>query len=636
MKTIITLYFFLLFLSPVVAQQAINSVDSLETVKTATDSTALKKRAKPVFWQKMQNWENPSVERITWDQVNHLIYDDTGEFLSQLPYLRMWRDGDVGLFSGISINSAPSRLTQISIDGMPIPAGIWGQTDLTYIPETTLDNIELNPFAARLSVHTQQRETSKPFTLFDYVMGPYGSDTVRLRFQRQITAKWHINWGATFANSDGQWYTPYYGPFDANRVHGIIDYRLRPTLKIRYRFLQSDDEAIQSYPYFLDEYPQILNSKRDQRRFLNSLEIARLVQNADSTQKMKVFDKWKFRLYHWKLQEQYSSAFVSGRYTKPQPKYSGMSGFYLQNFDEIGLKYSYRLENRQLENAAFPGIKNWQEFDSQVKATHRFRRRLGGQHEFGIAYHSDFNTQFRWQSTLKYQLSQTSTLSLDLSSLPYFPQPGEYAHEIETVLKPNAGLKAMRYSQIGVRFDYAKDDLHFKLTAGQAVLSQAIELTLQDSLFQFMNRDETYAFPTFSMDTAVPLVLNFRLRFIGSARFAPLEESSLFAEMPSMNASAELSYARKFFEGDLLAHALLRARYWHDRYHFYNFQQGEFLGIWQGGKGSMLDAEVRAFFRDAMIFMKFENITGIEDYWRPYVLMRSMTMKWGVSWALWD
>lgn len=92
----------------------------------------------------------------------------------------------------------------------------------------------------------------------------------------------------------------------------------------------------------------------------------------------------------------------------------------------------------------------------------------------------------------------------------------------------------------------------------------------------------------------------------------------------------------KFFEGDLLAHALLRARYWHDRYHFYNFQQGEFLGIWQGGKGSMLDAEVRAFFRDAMIFMKFENITGIEDYWRPYVLMRSMTMKWGVSWALWD
>ncbi|KAA3616410.1 MAG: hypothetical protein DWQ05_11795 [Calditrichaeota bacterium] len=630
--------FILLFITtPLLQAQKVSTYsDSLEIQAATIDSSVAGPKREPFVWQKFEKPQQPALYVINRETIKSALFEDSGELLGQQPFFQVWRDGDSGLLSYASINSAPARFTEITIDGIPIPTGIWGQSDLTLLPETTLENISINPWTSSVLFQTDNQAPRRPLTFFEFVIGPYGSDAVRLRFKRTINPKWRVNLGASFANSDGQWFTAGYGPFDANRVHGIVAYKFKPDLEIRYRLLQSVNDATQSHPFFIDEYPQILGSRRDQRRFMNSMEMARIVQNADTTQHIKSFDKWNFRLYNWHLQEQYSGGAFIKRYIKPQSDYYGFSGYYRQYWRGIALKYQARLETRQLKNSFFPELDNWQEADFNIEAQHRMGSKFNIAHQAQLRYHGQFATKPGWSSAVSYKLSKSSKLSVAGSTKPVFPQPGEFAHTIDTVLSANADLENMQLSQLGVSFDYQKENFHFMLSGGQAFIQRPFELTLKDSLFRIENDADDVSYPFLSLATELRLFADIELKLSGNARFSTPDSSYLFSEMPSMNGSAEISYSRSLFKGDFLAQVLLRGRYWHDRFHFYDYNRGNFFTIWQGGKASMLDIELRGFFRDAMIFVKYENVTGINDLWRPDVPMRWRTMKWGVSWALWD
>ncbi len=603
------------------------------------DSTATA-NAKPVFqWQKFPHLKDPVVFSVSPETMREIIYEDGAELLSQFPFLQIWRDGDSGLFSHLGINSAPPRFTEFFIDDLPVPAGIWGQSDLTFLPETTLENVVINPWEASIAFEINKTIGRRPQTLFEFVLGPYGSDAVRLRFKRRLTKNWRINWGATFANSEGQWYTPDYGPFEANRVHGLVVRNLRPDLEIRYRFLQSVNKATQSQPFFLDEYPQIIDSKRDQRRFMNSLEIARLVRPADSSKQDITFDKWRIRLFNWHLQEQYSDGgvgFGPTRFIKPQSNYRGMSAFFRQQWRGLNLKYQALVENDQLDNKYFPGLGNYQRANFSLSMRWKRRDKIELSSSAGLKYHSDFSIRPVLSTSLKYHLNTENSLQVAATTKPQFPQPGEYSHTNDSILAANSNLREMQFAQIGAGYMLQKDAVQFFLTAGQAIIRNPFLPGLQDSLFRFENSEANIRYPFVSLAVEMQVFSKFKLKILGNARFSTPDSSYLFAEMPAVAGQAELAYSRMFFQGDLLAQVLVRGRFWLDRYHFYNYQRGRLPDVWQGNDSAMLDVEVRGFFRDAMIFMKFENVMGADDFWRPNVPMRWRTMKWGVSWKLWD
>ncbi len=609
--------------------------DSLSLPAGQQSSTVSENRTLPAF-------DGRSDTLSTWrydpEELGHLFYEDFAELFDNLPFTRTGRTGDVGYPVFLSLMGMPPRFLRLTVDGLVWPPGFYGQTNLTAIPQTVADAVAIHPVGGRLAFWSRPAFTRTTWTYLEYVDGPFGSDAVRLRFRRPLRKTLQTYWSAVFSNADGQ---PIATPntklqtkYEGFRIYGLLEKRLRPNspFYLRYRFLKSVGEVTTAVPLFPEQFPYLINGKYKESHLAHFLELRRASPPPGSGDSAETPADWKIRVYFWEQREEYRD-------------------------DTRGLLIQHRRARWALE-----GQKRW--------ATARYRAGLTARAEYQTIRRTtidapviaDFqlqadaawipterfhaNARFLWQNRTSYtnQIHGQAGWSWRLSSWLIWaagadwrvavPEPGEYANTVPGVLLSNPRLQPMQMAALRSGFRLQKQKWRGAVYVAHYLIRRAFRLQPVEDLFQITNAGGRTAYPAvegfFWWRPFRALVL----KGWYSGRIQNPDAPFLFAPVPRQMLRAEMETSRDFFQHDLLVDFLLRISFYGDRPVLEQYDNPSLYtrlpGFWK------IDGILKLHFKDAIIFLNYENITNQRADWRLYQPIRGRTFRLGVNWIFWE
>jgi hypothetical protein len=96
-----------------------------------------------------------------------------------------------------------------------------------------------------------------------------------------------------------------------------------------------------------------------------------------------------------------------------------------------------------------------------------------------------------------------------------------------------------------------------------------------------------------------------------------------------------LQYGRPFFQNDLRAVIMLRTNYIGSRL-VPAYREGELPTTSLLPGGQFWDAQLQLFYKDAIIFFRFDNLLRKKLDWRTLQPVRSLTFRYGINWRFWN
>jgi len=287
----------LMFISHPRAQVKIDVIELL-TDSTRTDSTrvaspdslaamiadsiasdSMQARAqKPVF-----NFQMPQAAFVISPAGRaEYLFQDLSQLLSYgMPVIPLMT-GEVGWPRYISTGELPSRAIATMVDSVWWIPGVYGNVDLTNLPEpsNTFGALRNTPqlflpshgLASSFALSHDTLNFAQPLSEAEYAKGPYGADAVRVNFSRAFSRRIAGLLHATFSNSEGQFED---FPYDGHKAMGRFDYRLNQSWRVRYRHFNSRNQAGIAVPFFLEEQPELTNASHKEERLYHAVELTR-------------------------------------------------------------------------------------------------------------------------------------------------------------------------------------------------------------------------------------------------------------------------------------------------------------------------------------------------------------------------
>ena len=626
-----------------------DSVAADSTAARATLADSLKQKKKPVRPTPRISPDRLPESKLTAifrrDSLGTVFHEDLAELVATLPGVRVLRTGDLGHASFAGFQGDPQRFTSIEFDGIVWPVGVYGQTNLAELPEVAADEIYLNPETSRLNFKSFSQPTPVPWTFAEYAVAPFDVDILRLRFQRGFSKKFRAYWGATFSNSAGQGVLidnfVRGGAHDAMKIYGRNEYKLNEKLTLRHRYIDVRNEATVVTPFFFEEQLEIADNNSTQRseRNLHSLELASVRNVADSGKAvLGQSDAWKAHVFYWSLSERFANE-TTGRIIEHNRSVAG--GTFLWNKFTRNYAFSpeITLQNFGADSSTI-FLDNRAELLLNLNQQFRPSSKISLTGRFGLAARESFDPLLNFAGSLAVGLKKNLNVYGRIVSNGVFPEPGEFANAIDTLLQANDALKHARMTKLEAGFRFANKKLALHGAARRHHLQNEFILAEVDSALAFANAASGLSYYSLTAFTSWTPANNFEFNagFDGILGAAPDGSHYQFWYMPTHSFNLAASYSRNIFGGDIFAKLGVFLR---------GFGERKTPTVWNAGElptemqtlpsRQFVDVEAKLFFRDAVIFLRFDNLLGVNDaFWRFSQPMRGRVFRYGLNWTFWD
>lgn len=623
--------------------------DSLKNVLLAdsllapakADSIAKAKKKKPrnrVFLNTLP--VDSSALLFERNELQNLLYEDVAELFQNLPGARVTRSADLGLFAQMGFFGAPPRFTEVQFDNIPWPKGFYGQSNLTAIPETFADELSISPQHLQLNFSSQPPLDSKPWTYLEYVKGPFDIDVFRVRFRRAFSERIRAYLGLTFSNSDGQQITlngaQRGGPYDAKKFFFRTEYLLNQDYRIRHRLINTDNDAVVATPFFFEELPDIIgtNARYKDTRIMNSLELAKTAQISDSAKNIGgEIDAWRFRIYNWVDREEYRDN-SQGRFIQQKDNIFGgsLNSQLLKN--NFSLSTFASAERSKITSPTID-LSTKKRFVAQTHAQARLDPHFYLDGEIRWLYHDDFGANLSGLGQITFSPGNAWHFYGKFERKISLPGPGEYANTLPSVLAPNQNLAVMELHKIESGLKWTHPKFRFFALFNRIKPRNSLVLNLSDTLLVFGNLVQTDPYFAYSMSGTWLPFRGFELVMNTDGAVENLPDNYTFWYIPKNNLTFDIKYSRSLFQNDLRVALMLRARYFGQRIvPEYQPRQLPITTLLPGGQ--FFDTELKLYYKDAIIFFRFENIFREKLDWRPQQPMRTRTFRYGINWRFWN
>ncbi len=602
------------------------STDSATVASERVSSTALSLSLTPPFSRV-----------VSFAEQNRYFFEEFAELFESWPGGQKIKLGDVGYPTYLALAGLPSRLTRLDFDHISWPEGIYGQINLTVLPETFADWIGLDPLHARLQFYSDARPVNTTWTYFEYVDGPFGSDALRVRFRRPLSQRLRTSWSATFANAE-----PYLpttigteADFNAQKYYGRFEYDLskKRGWLLQHRFIKTVTERGAVGPVVFEEWPITLQARQKEYRLSHQIDLVKRGPQTDRLLERPVAS-WRLGLFFWDVRQEFRD--------------DGRSSLYQHRRHFWGVRAQARLGKKawqaridarwQTIDFDSSSIRENRQQDGRLRLTGRWllhdHWRLQGQLE--AMYRTRFGAATNAGVELVLQLRPSLASVLALQRRTIFPEVGEYANYIPGVLAANFDLQPLRFSGFQWRVRGSMKTLEFQTALSYYSISQAFTLAWADSLFRMRNASTAVRYPAAEVFLSWRVLRRANLRLWLVRQFHDMIDSYLYWYLPQSFMRTEAEARFVLFGGDLPGAGVLRASYYGPRVvpqpeiSTAAVQTHRIGGFWQ------VDAALRLHFRDAIIFLNLDNVLDQQANWRDRQPIRGRTFRLGINWLLLD
>ena len=603
-----------------------------------TDSVAVASRHASSTSLSLSLLLTPPFSRVvSFPEQNRYFFEEFAELFENWPGVQKIKLGDVGYPTYLALAGLPSRLTRLDFDHITWPEGIYGQINFTALPETFADWIVVDPLHARLQLYSDARPVNTTWTYFEYVDGPFGSDALRVRFRRPLSQRLRTSWSATFANAE-----PFLPPsigteadFNAQKYYGRFEYDLskKRGWLLQHRFIKTVTERGVVGPVAFEEWPITLQARAKVYRLSHQIDLVKRGPQKDRALQ-RLVESWRLGLFYWDARQEFRD--------------DGRSSLFQHRRQVWGLRAQARLAKKawqtridarwQTINFDSSSIRENLQQDGRLGLYVRWllhdHWRLQGQVE--AIYRSRFGATTNVGAELVLQLRPSLASALSLQRRTIFPEVGEYANTIPGVLATNFDLQPLRFSGVQWRVSGSMKTLEIQTALSYYSISQAFTLALADSLFRMSNESITVHYPAAEvlLNWGLLRQANLRLRLL--RQFHEMLDSYLFWYLPQSFLRTEAEVRFVLFGGDLPGAGVLRASYYGPRVvpqpevSTAAVQTHRIGGFWQ------VDAVLRLHFRDAIVFLNFDNLLDQQANRRNRQPIRGRALRLGINWFLLD
>jgi hypothetical protein len=574
------------------------------------------------------------------DELHNLLYEDVAGLFQYLPGARVSRSADFGLFAQMGIFGAPPRFTEVQFDNIPWPKGFYGQSNLTALPEVFADRVAIAPQHLQLNFFSSPPLETKPWTYVEYVKGPFDVDVFRVRFRRAFSERTRAYLGLAFSNSDGQQLTlngaQRGGPYDARKMYLRTEYSINRDYRIRHRLINTDNDAVAATPFFFEELPEIVstNARYKEARNMNSLELAKTAQISDSAKNAGgEIDVWRLQIYNWRNREEYRDN-SQGRFIQQKDNIFGGS----LNWQLLKNKFSistFASAERHRITSPTIDLSTRNRFVVQTHAQVKLDSRFYLDSEIRLLYHDDFETNLSGLGQITFSPRRGLHFYGKFERKISLPGGGEYANTLPSVLVPNKNLQVAELQKFESGLKWAQPKFRFFAQANRIELQNTLTLNLSDTLLVFGNLPQIDPYFAYTVSGSWLPFRGFELAMNADGAIEDVPENYTFWYIPKNNFTFEAKYSRWFFQNDLRVALMLRARYFGQRI-VPEYQPGQLPTTTLLPGGYFVDAELKLFYKDAIIFFRFDNVFREKLDWRPLQPMRSLAFRYGINWRFWN
>lgn len=568
--------------------------------------------------------------------LRRVYYEDFAELVSGWPGVRISRSGDVGQLTQAGLHGLPPRFTRLFLDGLPWPQDIYGQTNLTLVPETAADQAIVS--ADGIALYSLPIRTQVMRTLVQYANGPQGSDATRVRVRRALSGKMAMYLSGAFANADGQvdaiTNLELSEPYEGIRLDNRFEYKLQNNLYLHYRLLTADNETGVSAPLFFEDQPLVGRTVLTEKRVLHALELRRYIGRLAMAPAPAAPARWHLRLYHWDMRQAFDDRTLS-RSRAHAMKYFGAAVHWQKIHKRYALAVGGRFEHEKFSSRTLQiGSQNVAETVAHLRWNPAGGLIIAWSGDLGFRQRFDPGAGMRLHGEL--QVVRGIRLRAGIDSRAVFPEPGEFANLLPGILAANPQLQTFRQSsaEIGVRWQRGKFRGHFHAHA--FVLQDFPRLAVADTVVHFVNSQESETGEALQIAVHWQALQNIRVRLVSDLGLRRRNELYLWWHHPRQTGRVELSWSHRFFQRDLQVDVLLRGRYIGERTVLSAWQTKGLPPLERAPHSLRMDAMLRIHFKDALVFISFDNIFNREDDWRPQQPMRPFLVRWGIYWLFKD
>ena len=609
--------------------------DSVQ-VQAAADSSRVR-REKAVVLPASVLHQNPGMVNRQPEFIFSTFHEDLAELLEHIPSQRLARTGDYGLPAQVAVRGELPRFTRLYFDRSRWPVGLHGQTELMLFPQIFVDEVSIDHPQESLRFRNAELARLRTWTYVEYVNGPFGSDNINIRVRRPFSKKFRAAVALTFSNSDGQenedGSAAAATPFETGGLDVQFEYDIFAHYRLRYRLLNMGTEIEKAVPLYFEQLTADDVDMRKESRLFHGIEFSKPLAVMDTLLQSRDVDAWRVQLYGWDNREEFRS---TNRTTFIQQRriHAGAEAFWQFLKPQYRMSATARLENQDVRQSTIAAEQQW---DAAVRADFAttLQKHLFARARLRWLYRERFSSYLDGSADVDYRWRSNTNISASYASRVIFPEPGEYGNVIPGVMAPAPSLQAMRLQQVRAGFRISRPSWEGSMYWRYSRIEQPFVLAWQDSLLQFGNAVQAQAYHSLDFSLTWRLRKNLNLKILTDDQIESMPRNYLFWRLPAQWLRVEAEFRHRVFE-DLLVDVSLGGRYVSERLApAFDFDSLS-IAIEPQERFFLLDAMLKLYFKDAVIFLAGDNLLNYRGNWLPQRPIRDIRFRWGVNWLLWD
>ena len=547
----------------------------------------------------------------------HLFQDGLHLAAQTVPVIPLLT-GEVGQPHYWATGDLPPRAVQIVVDDVRWIPGVYGTTDLTGLPDAHIQILQTSSaqfFLSPATIHlaSDSLNFSVPFSNIEYAKGPFGADAVRFRFGRAIGKRLAAYLNGTFSNSEGQFAGR---PYEGHKANLQLNYFLNANWQLRYRQLNSRNEAGIGVPFFPEEWPGVTAAFHKEERLYHALELT-------SQQGLQ------FRSFIWQIKEELKDPALNHRHRL-------LDGGIELNWERHQKNWALQLQSISgLENIKSTSIKERQRFYQQAGVNYSRRLstgtwlRLGGQTHnkrdwpFAAALQAQFVAQPNpshtwWLSGSLWKIAPA--LSERDNNLPYLKMTGE--------------LRAanLQRNELGMKWQHQNLEVQISLNDSRWSNSFVYKADTSKSSGMLFNNAETEFVLATQLAFSWQLAPRWQLGATSTQVLNGLPPDFWFWHQPEGYSRVYLETQKNIFGGDLELLPRLAARLVGKRYSPSFATTAVQVLDDHLPATAVLDFQIRLRHGDGAFLFSWENVFNKRFDWRHSVPAVGRYLRWGFGW----
>jgi hypothetical protein len=528
--------------------------------------------------------------------------------------------GEVGQPRYWAAGDLPPRAVEIVVDDVRWIPGVYGTVDLTSLPEAHAQVLAaggafiggaLSPYRVHLA--SDSLNFNVPFSRIEYAKGPFGADAVRFRFGRALGKRLTTYLNSAFSNSDGEFVGR---PYEGHKASFQLDYFLTPQWKLRYRHLNSRNEAGLGAPFFPEEWPGITNAFHKEERLYHALELS-------SRRGVHL------RSFLWQVKEELNDPVRRNRHRL----LDGGAELQLKKQTEIlalQLQFDFGLE--AVESMS---IKNRDRFYEKILTTFGWRLtrktwlQLGGK----WAYKKDWPQEAALQAQFIAQRSASLAWWLGAGLWKIAPALGERDNALPYLaMNENLRPATLQRSEIGLKWRRRRFELQFCLNGSRWNDALAYRADSTNSSGTLVNNGSEKFVAAAQLGASWEFFRGWHLGAVAAQTINRLPKDFWFWHQPEGYGRVYFETQKNFFGGDLEILPRLAVRMVGKRYSPNFATAAVQLFDHELNAAALLDFQIRLRHGDGAFLFSWENISNQQFEWRYSVPAVGRFLRWGFWW----